>query len=65
MKKNIFAYTEAGFNPAYISVNTEDGKHTVTVRGNGVGAGTGEIEMTTEQLLQLAVDLKAALDDSL
>lgn len=61
--KNIHAYTEEGFNPAFISVNTEDGKHTVTVRGDGVGAGTGDVVMTTEQLIRLADDIKAALMD--
>ncbi len=62
MQKNIYAYTEEGFSPAYLSVNTEDGKHTITVRGNGSGAGTGEIEMTTGRLLMLADEIKSAFE---
>jgi len=66
VKKNIHAYTEAGFSPAYISVNTEDdGKHVVTVRGSGAGAGTGEITMTGEQLAELAADVLIALTEKI
>ena len=66
MRKNIHAYTEAGCLPAYISVNTEDdGKHTVTVRGNGIGASTAEIVMTGEQLAELAADVLIAFTDKI
>lgn len=59
-RKNIAAFTEAGhFPPAYISVNSENGKCTVTVRSRG-DKGIAEIEMTPEQLKTLAIDIHSA-----
>lgn len=33
MRKNIFAYTPPGFNPSFFSLNEENGRVTVNIRG--------------------------------
>lgn len=56
-RKNIAAFTEVGhFPPAYISVNSENEKCTITVRSRG-DKGIAEIEMTPDQLKTLATDI--------
>lgn len=59
-RKNISAFTEGGhLHPAYISINSENGTCTVTVRSRG-DKGVAEIEMTPEQLKTLATDIHSA-----
>jgi len=67
MKKNIYAYTVAGFNPAYISINIEDdGQKSITVRTQGdddICGPTAIINLPEEELLKLAEDIKNSVKE--
>ncbi len=65
MSKNIHAYTEPGFNPAYISVNVnEEDSYIVSVRSAGEEGCTAEITLDKKQLLELAEDIERAFSDA-
>lgn len=61
MHKNIFAYTEPGFEPAFVSLNRDDGgRVSLSVRegpDNNGGVAHAEVRLPPEQLSQLFVDL--------
>lgn len=64
--KNLFAYTEPEMNPGYISINSESGVISITVRSQGKDGSDGSvgvIEMTPEQVESMCSDVMSGMSD--